>query len=146
MFSFKKLTLCLALLGLLGGMTAEAHAKGYLARKAIELPDLKVGLGEAGFGMSQKKYEMETGKAYSLKIISTGRQECAFEAPKFFTFIWLRKIEAGGIEIKATYLYELEFEDDGEAELYFVPIKPGTYKFACRGLEIKGMTGEFIVK
>ena len=142
----KKLTLTSGVVALLAGLAPSADAKGYLARKAINLPDLKVGLGEAGYGISQKSYEMETGKAYSLKIISTGRKECAFEAPEFFNFIWLRKVEAGGIEIKATHLYELEFEDEGEAEVYFVPIKPGKYGFACRGLEAKGMTGTFSVK
>lgn len=118
--------------------SSAAHSKGYLARKAIELPDLVLGIDEAGYKVSTALYELETGKAYSLKIISTGRKEYALKSKDFFNFIWLRKIEAGGMEIKTTNLYELEFEDESEAEIFFVPIKPGTYKLYAEGLEFKG--------
>ena len=43
-------------------------------------------------------------------------------------------------------LTELEFEDAGEAEIFFVPIKPGTFRFYAKGLEAKGMQGRFVVK
>lgn len=115
-----------------------ADAKGYLARKAMELPDLVLGTDEAGYKVSTALYELETGKAYSLKIISSGRKEYALKGGDFFDFIWLRKVEAGGMEIKANTLYELEFEDEGQAEIFFVPIKPGTYKLYAEGLEAKG--------
>jgi len=123
-----------------------AHAKGDMTLKPIELPELKLGLGEAGYGVSQKTYELETGKAYSLEISSTGAKECAFQSPGLFANIFLRKVEAGEAEIKAMALTELEFEEEGEAEIFFVPIKPGTYAWYCKGMEERGMTGEFIVK
>ena len=50
------------------------------------------------------------------------------------------------MEIKAVSLTELEFEQEGEAEIYFVPIKPGKFEFYSEGLEEKGMEGVFIVK
>lgn len=121
-------------------------AEGYLATRPTKLPELVLGTDDIGYGMSQKEYRLETGKAYSLEISSTGAKEYAFEAPEFFNFIWLRKIEAGDIEIKATHLYELEFENEGESEIFFVPIRPGEYVFRVRGLEDKGMVGRFIVK
>ena len=123
-----------------------AAAEGYLALKATELDDLVLGTEVSGYGMSNTEYQLETGKAYSLKIVSTGRKEYAFEAPEFFNFIWLRKVEAGDMEVKASHLYELEFETEAEAEIYFVPIKPGTYEYRARGLEHKGMVGQFVVK
>lgn len=126
--------------------TVSVAAKGYLATRAEKLPELVLGTDDTGYGISQKEYKMETGKAYRLKIRSTGGKEYAFEAPDFFNFIWLRKIEAGGIEIKATHLYELEFEDEGEAEIFFVPIRPGRYEFRARGLEKQGVKGLFIVE
>lgn len=121
-------------------------AKGYLATRPQALPDLVLGTDITGYGLSQYSYELETGKAYKLKIISTGAKEYAWEAPVFFDFIWLRKVEAGGIEIKANRLTEIEFENEGEAEIFFVPIRPGTYHFRIRGLEERGMVGTFIVK
>ena len=77
-------------------------AKGYLATRAEKLPELVLGTVNTGYEISQKEYKLETGKAYRLKIRSTGAKEFAFEAPEFFNFIWLRKVEAGGMEIKAT--------------------------------------------
>jgi len=123
-----------------------SQAKGYLASKSVRLPDLVFGTDEAGYQVSQGVYELETGKSYRLKIISTGRKEYAVRAPKFFNFIWLRKVEAGGLEIKATSLYELEFEEEGTAEIFFVPIKPGTYTISAAGLEHKGTSAKIKVK
>jgi hypothetical protein len=123
-----------------------AGAEGYLALKPEKLPDLQLGLGESGYGVSQKDYALTTGKAYRLKLKSTGQKECAWEAPGFANSIWLRKVEVNGVEIKASHVYEIEMEREGEAELFFVPIRPGEYAWGCRGLEGKGLAGKFVVK
>ncbi len=125
---------------------ALALAEGDLALKPEKLPDMVLGLGEAGFGVSQKDFTLSTGKAYRLKIKSTGEKECAWQAPQFVNVIWLRKVEVSKVEIKASHLYEIEMEREGEAEIFFVPIRPGEYAWSCRGLESKGMAGRFIVK
>jgi hypothetical protein len=67
-------------------------------------------------------------------------------APAFFRNIWIRKIEAGEVEIKAATLDELEFENGGEAELFFVAIRPGTYEFGSRGMMERGVVGKIIVE
>ncbi|UTW04678.1 copper-binding protein [Amphritea atlantica] len=121
-------------------------AEGDLTRKPQALPDLVMGNEESDYSFSHKRYELETGTAYKLEIISSGLKEYALQAPEFFTSIYLRKVEAGGMEIKALGLTELEFEDEGTAEIYFVPIKPGTFEFYADGLQNKGMVGEFVVK
>ena len=123
-----------------------AGAEGYLALKPEKLPDLVLGLGEAGYGVSQKDYALVTGKAYRLKLKSTGQKECAWVAPEFANSIWLRKVEVSGVEIKASHVYEIEMEREGEAELFFVPIRPGEYAWGCKGLEGKGLAGKFVVK
>jgi hypothetical protein len=123
-----------------------AGAEGYLALKPEKLPDLVLGLGETGYGVSQKDYALTTGKAYRLKLKSTGQKECAWAAPEFANYVWLRKVEVGSVEIKASHVYEIEMEREGEAELFFVPIRPGDYVWGCKGLEAKGMAGKFIVK
>ncbi|EXJ10861.1 copper-binding protein [Nitrincola nitratireducens] len=61
--------------------------------------------------MEPKEYTFETGKSYRLKIQASGLKEYAFQAPKFFESIYIRKVEAGGVEIKGVGLTELEFED-----------------------------------
>ncbi|BBB25900.1 hypothetical protein [Amphritea japonica] len=130
------------------GMTLSGAvmAKGDLTRKPQALPDLVMGSEESDYSFSQKTYELETGQAYKLEIVSSGQKEYALQAPAFFTSIFLRKVEAGGMEIKAVGLTELEFEDEGSAEIYFVPVKPGTYEFYANGLQNKGMVGTFVVK
>jgi hypothetical protein len=50
------------------------------------------------------------------------------------------------MEIKASALHELEFEEEGEAEIFFVPIKPGTYNISAAGLEHKGAEAQIKVK
>jgi hypothetical protein len=125
---------------------ALAFAEGDLAQRTEKLPDMVLGLGDAGFGVSQKDFALVTGKAYRLKIKSTGKKECAWQAPQFANFIWLRKVEVNKVEIKASNVYEIEMEREGEAEIFFVPIRPGEYAWGCKGLEGKGMAGKFIVK
>lgn len=126
-------------------LATPALAAGNLGSKPTALPELVVGTGD-GFGVSQATYDMETGKSYSLMIKATGAQECAFQAKRFFSSVWLRKVEAGGLEIKAPYVTELEFENAAEAEIFVVPIVPGEYVWECEGLADKGLTGTFIVK
>ena len=120
-------------------------AEGNLSRRPVALPQLELATQD-GFGISQTEYQMETGKAYKLEIRFTGIEDGAFRADEFFRNIWLRKVEAGGLEIKAAQLNELEFETEAEVEIFFVPIKPGRYPYGCKGLEDRGLSGLFIVR
>lgn len=141
----KTLIISLWALVLSGMLSGTVIAQGDLTRKPIKLPDLVLGDEDDFFSVSEKTYNLETGKAYKLKIVSSGMTEYALQAPEFFASIFLRKVEAGGMEIKAVSLTELEFEQEGEAEIYFVPIKTGSFEFYMDGLEIRGMQGVFKV-
>lgn len=121
-------------------------AEGDLTLRPLKLPELVMGNEESDYSLSEKTYELETGKAYRLEIVASGLKPYAFQAPDFFSSIYLRKVEAGGMEIKAVSLMELEFEDEGSAEIFFVPVKPGTFEFYMAGLRHKGMEGVFVVK
>ena len=46
-----------------------------------------------------------------MKIHATAGAEYAFIAPAFFRNIWIRKVEAGDVEIKSATLDEIEFEN-----------------------------------
>jgi hypothetical protein len=123
-----------------------ASAAGSLATRCAELPGLVFGTDPTGYKVSQESYDLETGKCYKLEISSTGNKEYAVRGADFFRNIWLRKIEAGGMEIKAHTLYELEFENEAKAEIFFVPIVPGKYTLSAEGLEDKGTLATFNVK
>lgn len=140
------LKLAVTILGALALMSMPAIAEGFLVQRTERLPDLEIGLGNSGYGVSDHKYELETGKGYRLWLKATGAKECAFTAPEFFQNVWFRKIEINKVEMKVQAVYEIEFEREGAAELFFTPIKPGDYEWVCEGLEDKGMKGTISVK
>ena len=70
-------------------VTSVAQAAGDLTRRPQKLPDLVMGSDESDYYLSQKEYELETGKAYKLAIISNGQKEYAMVAPDFFASIFL---------------------------------------------------------
>jgi uncharacterized cupredoxin-like copper-binding protein len=96
--------------------------------------------------MEPKEYRLKVGQGYRWKIKASDQSEYAFVAPAFFRNIWIRKVEAGEVEIKSATLDEIEFESGGEAELFFVAIRPGTYDFGSRGLMERGLVGKIIVE
>lgn len=142
----RRLTASITTLALLASATLPAIAEGFLVGRTERLPDIEVALGNAGYGVSKHEYNLTTGKGYRLWIKSTGNKPCAFSAPEFFENVWFRKIEVNKVELKFTHVTEIEFEDEGAAELFFTPIKPGEYTWVCDGLEQKGMTGKIVVK
>jgi hypothetical protein len=135
-------------LGLLAALAAPAPlmAAGDLAVRGTELPELVLGTDDLGFGISQNSYDLETGKLYQLTIKSTGKTEYAIVAPELFRNVWWRKVEAGGLEIKGFSFYEFEFEEEGEVELFFVPVRTGKFQLSARGLEQRGVVVTFNIK
>ena len=123
-----------------------ALAEGFLVGRLQKAPDIEVGLGDAGYGVKQDPFTFETGKGYRMWIKATGKKQCAFEAADFFQHVWFRKIEINKVELKVQAVHEIEFEDEGAAELFFTPIKPGEYTWQCKGLADKGMIGKIVVK
>jgi uncharacterized cupredoxin-like copper-binding protein len=114
--------------------------------KLNRLEPLILGSEENSFHMEPKEYKLEVGKGYRLIIKAETDFEYAFIAPEFFRNIWIRKVEIGDIEIKTCCLDEIEFEDEGQVELFFVTVRPGTYEYATRGMQERGMVGKFIVE
>lgn len=125
------------------------HAEGFLVGRMQKVPDLVLGTGDAGYDYEPKGdnvFNLETGVGYRWWIKATGNKECAFRAPDLFEHSWFRKMEVNKVEIKFGTLHEIEFEREGAVELYFTPIKPGTYVWECKGLADKGLTGKINVK
>ena len=123
----------------------KANAEGDLSIRSKKLV-LNLGSDKSDYDMSQKIFNMETGKAYRLEITSMGFKEYELEAEDFFRNIWIRSIEIDGIELDAPVINEIEFEREGEIEIKFVPIRPGEYDFEIERLQSKGMVGKFIGK
>ena len=117
-------------------LPSESNAEGDLSIRSKKLV-LNLGSDKSDYDMSQKIFNMETGKAYRLEITSMGFKEYELEAEDFFRNIWIRSIEIDGIELDAPVINEIEFEREGEIEIKFVPIRPGEYDFEIEGYKVK---------
>ena len=71
--------------------TSFVMAKGDLSIRSKKL-ELKLGSDKSDYDMSQKIFNMETGKAYRLEISSMGFKEYELEAEDFFRNIWVREL------------------------------------------------------
>ena len=121
---------------------AVALAKGNLATKPT---DLKLKLS-GDLSMSAKEFRIETGKYYKLAIECEGGDEFHWMAPDLFRSSWVYQVVINGIEIHNVAAPEIEFDKDGTAIIYFVPIRTGRFRFWIKGQEPRGMIGEFIVE
>jgi hypothetical protein len=121
-----------------------AWAEGNLAKRAERLPELEI---DGAKGFSVTTYEIETGKFYRWRIASDGRDEYKLLAPELMRNSWVDQISIENKEVKPLGgLYAVEFDDEGEIDIYFVPIRPGTYEYYIENMREDGMLGTFVVK
>jgi hypothetical protein len=126
---------------------AVVDAKGNMAKKVYRLEPLVLGDGEENdFAVSRKEVKLETGKYYVLPVTAKGYKEYRLEAHEFFQNIWVSQVVINDLEVHTTKIHAMEFDDQGTMELWFIAIKPGSYKWAIEDFEEKGMTGTFIVE
>ncbi len=122
----------------------EAAAEGNLTRRAERLVELKI---DAATGFSIKSYQLETGKYYRLRVVSDGRDEYSFRFPGLSRNAWFDQIVIEDKEVKPYGgVYSLEFDDEGAIDVYFIPIRPGTYEFFVENYRESGMLGRFEIK
>lgn len=91
----------------------------------------------AGQPLAEQPYELEAGKYYRITIEADGSQELAIGGADFFRAVWVNEVVINEIEVRPLGVDSLEFDDEGEATISFVPIRPGTFE-----LRIPGTTGE----
>jgi uncharacterized cupredoxin-like copper-binding protein len=126
--------------------TAKMQIMDPSVHNLVRLEPLVFGLDDDNTKMAPMEYRLKVGQGYRWKIKASDLTEYAFVAPAFVRNIWIRKIEVGGVEIKAVTFDELEFENGGEAEVFFVAIRPGTYEFGSKGLMERGVMGTIVVE
>ena len=120
-----------------------ALAEGNLAKRATRLDELKL---DAASGFSIREYQLETGVYYRWRIESDGREEYKLLAPELFRNSWIDQISIDDKEVKPMGLYAVEFDDEGEIDIWFIPQRPGEYDFYVEGLGSQGFKGVFVVK
>lgn len=107
---------------------------GLLTGGAEELPPITLASGQP---LVEAPYEIKAGKYYELVIQADGSAELALSGADFFRNVWINEIVINDIEIRPLGVDSLEFDDEGEATISFIPIRPGRFV-----LRIPGTTGE----
>lgn len=100
----------------------------------------------SGKPLAEKPYELQSGKYYSIDLVSDGSAELAIEGPDFFRNMWINEIVINEIEIRPMGVSSLEFDDDGKATISFVTIRPGTFTLRIPGTNSDSQKAVFVVK
>lgn len=87
----------------------------------------------SGQPVADAPYELKSGGYYKVKIIADGSAELALSGGDFFRAIWINEIVINGIEIRPMGVHSLEFDNEGEAEISFIAVMPGSYTLSIPG-------------
>jgi len=132
-----------AVCGLALAPLGDALAAGNLVKRAERLEPLEL---NAGSGFSIKAYDLETGVYYRWRIVGDGREEYRLMAPELFRNSWIDRVSIEGKVVTPTGLHAVAFDDAGEIDIWFVPIRPGDYPFHVESLESEGFSGVMHVR
>jgi len=138
----KKLMLLIAALVLTSEFALAKNIKGLLHSRTT-LEPIMIGAGKA---LAEKPYNLEAGKYYKITLKSDGSREVPIVGSEFFRNIWVNEVVINDIEIRPLGLDGFEFDDEGELELTFVPIKPGTFSLGLPSAKSDRERAIFIVK
>lgn len=101
------------------------------------------------FSYTPSNLRFVAGTPYKLQIQNKGTIKHYFTSEGFFKAIATRKVQSNADgEIKAPYFLALEVFPGRSLDLYFVPVKKGTYKLHCtiEGHEDQGMHGTILIE
>ena len=111
-----------------------AHAPAGLLDGRKDLDPITLASGKP---LTKGPYELTAGKYYRIAVESDGSAELAVSGADFFRNVWINEIVINEIEIRPLGVDSIEFDDEGKAQISFVPIRPGTFI-----LRVPGTTSE----
>lgn len=137
-----------------GDIVREAPPAGYVqdaparvsAADWSEARTVEVVLTEYAF--TPDRLVFESGQPYHLVLRNQGSSTHTFTAPGFFQGIAAQKLVAASGEQDLPYIENVEVPSHGTKELYFVPVRSGTYSLECSVFlhDAFGMTGEITIR
>ncbi|MBF0126989.1 MAG: cupredoxin domain-containing protein [Magnetococcales bacterium] len=101
------------------------------------------------YAYSPKQLVFKEGKPYQLILKNVGEKKHYFTAPEFYKAIATRKIQSDKDgEIKVPYLNAVELMVNGQLDIYFVPVKKGSYPVFCTidDHQKQGMEGQLVIE
>jgi hypothetical protein len=122
-----------------------AFAKNYkgLLHSRTTLAPITISVGKA---LADKPYKLTAGKYYKLILKSDGSREVPIVGAAFFRNIWVNQVSINDIEVRPLGIDSFEFDDEGEIELTFIPIKPGTFTLGLPSAKSDRQRATFIVE
>jgi uncharacterized cupredoxin-like copper-binding protein len=87
------------------------------------------------FAFTPKEIILEAGQPYILEVVNKGTTKHEFTAGEFFRTVATRKAETAESEVKVPFFTEIEVFAGKKADIYLIPLIPGTYDLVC---EIEG--------
>ena len=128
------------IIGIVMSMAFLAYADGEPVQNAAEIVKMAdwekmktvtVTMGEMFYEPDELVFK--AGQPYKLVLINNGKKKHYYTAPDFYKAIATRKVQSNKDgEIKAPYFHALELmANGGQLDLYFVPVKKGTYPVYC---------------
>ena len=138
-------TMCATALvaGLAAGWAGEVQAQAGLLSGRTDLEPITLASGQP---MTKAPYELQAGKYYRIAIQSDGSAELAVAGPEFFRNMWVNEVVINDIEVRPLGVDSIEFDDEGEATISFVPIRPGTFVLRVPGTSSDAQQAVFNVK
>ena len=122
--------------------SSQAPAAAQYVVNAVDLVDAAnwdtaktVTIEMSEFAFTPKDITLEAGQPYILEVANTGTVKHEFTAGDFFRTVATRKAETAESEVKVPFFTEIEVFAGKKAELFLIPLIPGTYKLVC---EIEG--------
>ena len=119
--------------------SSQAPAVGQYVANATEFVDAAnwdtaktVTIDMAEFAFTPKDITLEAGQPYILEVVNKGTVKHEFTAEDFFRTVATRKAETAESEVKVPFFTEIEVFAGKKAELFLIPLIPGTYELACR--------------
>ena len=138
----KKIMILVSLLFLTGEFAFAKNLKGLLHSRTT-LDPITISVGKT---LADKPYKLEAGKYYKLVLKSDGSREVPIVGAAFFRNIWVNQVSINDIEVRPLGLDGFEFDDEGEIELTFIPIKPGTFTLGLPSAKSDRERATFIVE
>jgi len=130
MFLIKPLNAVVAL-AITAFLATTVQAQSGIVGKAEELPTIVL---SSGMPLGEP-LKIKSGQYYEIIIQSDGSAEMAISGAEFFRNCWIDEVVINDIEVRPLGLDSIEFDDEGEAEISFIPIKPGNFELRVPGVE-----------
>ena len=125
--------------------TAEAQS---ILAKTDWLKSKTIDVMLSSYAFTPQDFTLEKGQPYKLRLINTSGATHTFSSDDLFSAVAVEKVDRAGVETVGITKDGVSLEPDEQAEIYLVPLTPGTYRIYCEKFlhETMGMHGTVTIQ